>query len=83
MVILFPGGIESLSAFDTAVARIQETALGILVYTLIAVFLWPRDTSPALDTGSRKLIAVQRQLFPLSKPPRWQTSMPNWNVSNS
>ena len=63
VIILFTGGIESMSAFDTAVARAQETALGILVYTLIAVFLWPRDTKAMLDSSSRDLIAVQRQLF--------------------
>ena len=63
VVILFTGGLESLSAFETVVARIQETGLGILVYTLIAVFLWPQHTDLSLDATSQKLLAVQHQLF--------------------
>jgi uncharacterized membrane protein YccC len=63
VIILFTGGVESLSAFDTVMARIQETGMGIGVYTLIAVFLWPRSTDASVDDSSRKLVAVQQQLF--------------------
>jgi hypothetical protein len=52
-----------LNAFETAMARIQQTGMGILVYTLVSVFLWPRTTDGELNDTSRKLVAVQRGLF--------------------
>jgi hypothetical protein len=45
------------------VLRTQETALGALVYTLIAVFLWPRSSVGMFSDASRKLWATQAQLF--------------------
>ena len=54
---------ESQSAFQVAVLRTQETALGALVYTLIAVFLWPRSSVGMFSDASRKLWATQAQLF--------------------
>ena len=54
---------ESQSVFQIAVLRTQETALGALVYTLIAVFLWPRSSVGMFSDASRKLWATQTQLF--------------------
>ena len=54
---------ESQSVFQVAVLRTQETALGALVYTLIAVFLWPRSSVGMFSDASRKLWATQTQLF--------------------
>ena len=54
---------ESQSAFQVAVLRTQETALGALIYTLIAVFLWPRSSVGMFSDASRKLWATQTQLF--------------------
>jgi uncharacterized membrane protein YccC len=49
--------------FQTAVTRVLETGMGILVYSLVAVFLWPRSTRRELDEASRALLATQRQLY--------------------
>jgi uncharacterized membrane protein YccC len=54
---------ESQSAFQTAALRTQETALGALVYLLVAVFLWPRSSVGLFNDASRKLWATQAQLF--------------------
>ena len=54
---------ESQSVFQVAVLRTQETALGALVYILIAVFLWPRSSVGMFSDASRKLWATQAQLF--------------------
>jgi len=54
---------ESQSVFQVAVLRTQETALGALVYTLTAVFLWPRSSVGMFSDASRKLWATQTQLF--------------------
>jgi uncharacterized membrane protein YccC len=63
VIICFDGGINSLNAFQTAMARIQQTGMGILVYTLVSIFLWPRTTGGELNEASRQLVAVQRSLF--------------------
>jgi uncharacterized membrane protein YccC len=54
---------ESQSAFQVAVLRTQETALGAVVYTLVAVFIWPRSSVGMFSGISRKLWATQAQLF--------------------
>jgi uncharacterized membrane protein YccC len=63
VIVSFGGGANSENAFQTAMARIQETGMGILVYTLIAVFLWPRSSRGELDKVSGELFAAQRQLY--------------------
>ena len=62
-IICFDGGANSLNAFQTAMARVQQTGMGIMVYTLVSVFLWPRTTGGDLNDTSRQLVAVQRGLF--------------------
>ena len=62
-VILVAVGPSSERAFLTAVERAQETGLGILVYSLIAAFLWPSTSRTDLEAASGKLIAVQHRLF--------------------
>ncbi len=62
-IICFDGGVNSQNAFQTALARIQQTGMGIMVYTLVSVFLWPRTTGGELNETSRKLVAVQRGLL--------------------
>jgi len=42
-IICFDGGVNSVNAFQTAIARIEETAMGIIVYVLVAIFIWPRN----------------------------------------
>jgi uncharacterized membrane protein YccC len=37
--------------------------MGILVYSLISIFLWPRSSRSALYEASRKLSATQRRIF--------------------
>ncbi|MCA0899439.1 FUSC family protein [Microbulbifer agarilyticus] len=58
------------SAFDTAVLRAQQTGLGVLIYSLVAMLLWPcrsaddfRDAVAALHQKQRALyqkIVVER-----------------------
>ncbi|MDH3593324.1 MAG: FUSC family protein [Rhodospirillales bacterium] len=63
VIIAFDGGVNSENAFQTAVTRVQQTGMGILVYTLVAVFLWPQSSRAALDEACRKLSAAQRRLY--------------------
>ena len=64
MIIMVDAGpVDSLHDFQTLVARVEENAMGILVYSLITLFLWPRSSRSDLDAASRKLAATQRQLY--------------------
>ncbi len=54
---------EPQSVFQVAVLRTQETAMGAVVYTLIAAFLWPTSSEGLFNGASRKLWATQTQLY--------------------
>jgi uncharacterized membrane protein YccC len=51
------------NAFNVTVLRTQQTGMGIVVYTLISVFLWPTNTRGMLKETVRKLIATQAAIF--------------------
>jgi uncharacterized membrane protein YccC len=63
MLIAISGGADSQNAFYTGLARAQETGLGILIYSLVSVFLWPQSSATRLNDVSRKLFTAQTQLF--------------------
>jgi uncharacterized membrane protein YccC len=52
-----------LNAFRITVARVEETGMGILVYSLISAFLWPRSSRGDLEAASRDLSATQGELY--------------------
>ena len=53
----------SEGAFEAAMARLEENGLGILAYSLIAMFLWPRRSMGALEDVGSKLFATQGRLY--------------------
>ena len=63
LVVGVNAGTSAEQAFQIAVERTQETGMGILVYSLISVFLWPQRSVGALNNASRKLFATQTQLY--------------------
>ena len=63
LTIIVNAGGTSEGAFEIAMARLEENAMGILVYTLIAVFLWPRNSMSELKESSRKLFTIQGRLY--------------------
>ena len=63
LIIVVDAGNTSESAFQIAVERTQETAMGILVYALVAGLLWPQSSRGDLEAASRKLLAVQHRLY--------------------
>ena len=54
---------DSLSSFQIAVERAQETGLGILVHGIVSSLLWPITTRTDLVENSQRLLSVQGQLF--------------------
>ena len=63
MLIAIAGGADSQNAFYTALTRAQETGLGILVYSLVSVLLWPQSSAIRLNDVSRKLFTTHMRLY--------------------
>lgn len=53
LVILGQG--MSLNTFDMVILRAQETALGVVVYSLVAVLVWPKRGGEAFAASVRSL----------------------------
>jgi uncharacterized membrane protein YccC len=63
-LIISAGGHSSADQiFHTAVARSGETILGIVVYTLISVFIWPQKNQGAMEEAANKLFSTQVTLY--------------------
>ena len=63
VIICMDGGLDPVNAFDTAVLRAQETGLGILVYSLVAVLIWPSSSRADFHAAAANLASTQHQLF--------------------
>jgi uncharacterized membrane protein YccC len=63
LIMVAAAPITSQSAFTAAVMRTSETALGALVYGLVAVFIWPLHGAAGLNDSARKLVANQAKLY--------------------
>lgn len=63
VLISADAGTSAATAFDTALARTQETGMGIAVYTLVSVFLWPNNSARSLDNTAQQLLEVQAKLY--------------------
>jgi hypothetical protein len=61
-LIALAGGADPLNDFQTAVTRTEETALGVVSYSLVWLLIWPTSTRAALEDAVRRLAATQRQL---------------------
>jgi uncharacterized membrane protein YccC len=63
LIVMVNAGSSSQDVFQAAVLRTLETGLGILVYALVSVLVWPQDSRAGLISSARELISVQRGLF--------------------
>jgi uncharacterized membrane protein YccC len=59
LVLVTSGASTSEDLFEHVVFRVVETAMGIAVYTLVSVFLWPLTNAGAIKTASKALLATQ------------------------
>ncbi|MGD2009916.1 MAG: FUSC family protein [Desulfobacterales bacterium] len=60
--MIIKAGPQEGSAFHFAAYRTMETIAGIVIWTVVSVFIWPRSSRKTLDT-------VSRQLMEAMKPP--------------
>jgi uncharacterized membrane protein YccC len=61
-LLALAGGSDPLNDFQTVVTRTEETALGIVSYSLVWLLIWPTSTREALENAVRRLVAAHRQL---------------------
>ena len=62
-IVAIDAGPDAVNAFTIATLRAQETALGILVYSLVSIFLWPTSSGAQLGVAVAKLASTQHRLF--------------------
>lgn len=62
LMICTAGSGTSAYAFQFATFRTLETLMGIVVWTLISVFIWPRSNLDSLKTVSKSLLENQTKL---------------------
>jgi len=63
VIICLDAGPDPVNAFNIAILRTQETGLGILVYSLVAIFLWPSKSSAPFNAAATDLAATQHQFY--------------------
>jgi uncharacterized membrane protein YccC len=61
-LIALAGGADPLNDFQTIITRSEETALGILSYSLVWLLIWPTSSREALEDAVRRFAAAHRQL---------------------
>jgi uncharacterized membrane protein YccC len=62
-IIVIEAGPDSVNAFTLAVLRTEETGLGILVYSIVAILLCPSTSRVGFAAAAKDLAAVQHQLY--------------------
>lgn len=63
LIILITGPGSSETLFTHAVYRTIETGMGVVVYTMVSVFLWPRTNIGALRNTGKMLASFQAELI--------------------
>ena len=63
LIIGVDGGPNAENAFAIAMLRLQQTGLGILVYSLVSILLWPNSSRADLDKTVLSQVATQQKLF--------------------
>jgi uncharacterized membrane protein YccC len=63
IIICMEVGNASANVFNVAMLRAQETGLGILVYSLVSLFLWPSSSRTDFNTAAGKLASTEHQLY--------------------
>jgi uncharacterized membrane protein YccC len=63
VLICLSGGADPVNAFETAILRTEETGLGILVYSLVSILLWPVSSRTDFFVTADSLTVAQQQLY--------------------
>ena len=63
IIVALEAGPDSVNAFDITILRVQETALGILVYSVVAALLWRTSSVGSFKSSVADLHSTQHQLY--------------------
>lgn len=63
LVILLSDLDSSANMFESAVFRTVETVMGVVVYTLISVFIWPQTNLGAIKKSSAELATTLGDIY--------------------
>lgn len=63
VIICLNGGANATTTFQTAMARLQETGMGILVYSCVNILIWPQKSSKELHESAAKLVDLYGRMF--------------------
>ena len=63
IIVSLEAGPSSVDAFELAILRTQETGLGILVYSVVAIVLWPGSSVDDFNTVVAQLNSTQHKLY--------------------
>jgi hypothetical protein len=61
-ILAILGGGLALNSFEYVILRAQETTLGVVVYSLVAVLVWPRRGGERFRDNVRAICDAQRRL---------------------
>jgi hypothetical protein len=61
-LLALAGGSNSLNDFQTVLLRGEETALGLVSYSLVWLLIWPISTRETFEDAVGRLVAAHRQL---------------------
>jgi len=56
-------GLSGTTLFTLAILRAQETLLGILVYGLVAVLIWPESSRQVFEKAVQDLVGLEHRFF--------------------
>ncbi|NOQ65304.1 MAG: hypothetical protein GQ582_12405 [Methyloprofundus sp.] len=63
IIVALEAGPNPVSAFHLATLRVQETGLGILVYSVVTALLWHKSSADDFNTLVIQLNSTQQQLY--------------------
>ena len=63
MIVMLTGPDSSYNLFMAATFRVVENIMGMTVYLLVAVFIWPVTSSGVIRKASTKLVDTQAKIF--------------------
>ncbi|GAL36547.1 hypothetical protein JCM19240_2616 [Vibrio maritimus] len=62
-LIAFVGNFDNVTTFNMAITRVQETILGVLVFTFVYSFLWPQKTEDLIFEQFATLVKQYRKII--------------------
>ncbi len=63
LLLVIHSGLDSLTSFTVVMSRSQATVLGVIVNSLVEVFLWPEKTRPVMLQAILGAVRLQHEVI--------------------